>query len=151
MTAHRFHVPEAGPGARVSLPEHAAHHAREVLRLRAGAVVRIFDGAGAEFEATLEAMFLMAAVDGVIQKEELEQLAASFQAIVDMYHVKGLELQSMLDRFNEKLALEQTPEERTAEYERRWKSGGLPKAPSRARAASCTAGWSSGVIAGWPP
>jgi hypothetical protein len=58
----------------------------------------------AEFEATLEAMFLMAAVDGVIQKEEIEQLAASFQAIVDMYHVKGLELQSMLDRFNEKLA-----------------------------------------------
>ena len=30
-----------------------------------------------EFEATLEAMFLMAAVDGVIQKEEIEQLAAS--------------------------------------------------------------------------
>ncbi len=58
----------------------------------------------AEFEATLEAMFLMAAVDGVIQREELEQLAASFQAIVDMYKVKGLELQSMLDRFNEKLA-----------------------------------------------
>jgi hypothetical protein len=58
----------------------------------------------AEFEATLEAMFLMAAVDGVIQKEELEQLAASLQAIVDMYHVKGIELQVMLDRFNEKLA-----------------------------------------------
>ena len=66
------------------------------------------DGAGqeqvAEFEATLEAMFLMAAVDGIIQKEEVEQLAASFQAIVDMYHVKGLELQSLLDKFNEKLA-----------------------------------------------
>ena len=26
-------VPEAAPGARVSLPEHSAHHAREVLRL----------------------------------------------------------------------------------------------------------------------
>jgi len=56
MTTHRFHVPEAGPGARVSLPEHAAHHAREVLRLHAGATVRIFDGAGAEFEATLESV-----------------------------------------------------------------------------------------------
>ena len=32
----RFHVPEAGPGARLELPEHAAHHAREVLRLRSG-------------------------------------------------------------------------------------------------------------------
>src|SRR5712691_1140208 len=56
MTPPRFHVPEAGPGGRVSLPEHAAHHAREVLRLRAGAAVRIFDGAGAEFEAELDSV-----------------------------------------------------------------------------------------------
>ena len=56
MTSPRFHVPEAGPGGRVSLPEHAAHHAREVLRLRAGAAVRIFDGAGAEFEAELDSV-----------------------------------------------------------------------------------------------
>ncbi|MFO0570643.1 MAG: hypothetical protein U0263_33710 [Polyangiaceae bacterium] len=58
----------------------------------------------AEFEATLETMFLMAAVDGVVQKEELEQLAASFQAVVDMHHVRGIDLQALLDRFNEKLA-----------------------------------------------
>jgi hypothetical protein len=58
----------------------------------------------AEFEATLETMFLMAAVDGTVQREELEQLAASFQAIVDMFEVKGLDLQLLLDRFNEKLA-----------------------------------------------
>jgi len=50
----RFHVPKAAPGARVAVPEHAAHHAREVLRLRAGAAVRVFDGSGAEFEAVLE-------------------------------------------------------------------------------------------------
>jgi len=56
VTPPRFHVPEAGPGARVSLPDHAAHHAREVLRLRAGAIVRIFDGGGAEFEAELESV-----------------------------------------------------------------------------------------------
>jgi len=56
VSGPRFHVPEAGPGGRVSLPEHAAHHAREVLRLRAGAAVRVFDGAGAEFEATLESV-----------------------------------------------------------------------------------------------
>jgi 16S rRNA (uracil1498-N3)-methyltransferase len=54
VSAPRFHVPEAAPGARLTLPEHTAHHAREVLRLRAGAAVRIFDGAGNEFEATLE-------------------------------------------------------------------------------------------------
>jgi 16S rRNA (uracil1498-N3)-methyltransferase len=50
----RFHVPSAAPGARVELPEHTAHHAREVLRLRPGAPVRVFDGAGAEFEAVLD-------------------------------------------------------------------------------------------------
>src|SRR2546425_10236260 len=56
MTPPRFHVPEPGPAGRVSLPEPAAHHAREVLRLRAGAAVRIFDGAGAEFEAELDSV-----------------------------------------------------------------------------------------------
>jgi 16S rRNA (uracil1498-N3)-methyltransferase len=50
----RFYVPEAAPGARVALPEHTAHHAREVLRLRPGADVRVFDGRGQEFEATLD-------------------------------------------------------------------------------------------------
>jgi 16S rRNA (uracil1498-N3)-methyltransferase len=38
----------------VELPEHGAHHAREVLRLRAGMSVRVFDGEGAEFEAVLD-------------------------------------------------------------------------------------------------
>jgi len=36
-----------------------------------------------EFEAILEAMFLMAAVDGEVAAEEIGQLAASVQAIVD--------------------------------------------------------------------
>ena len=54
MSLARFHVPSAAPGARVELPEHAAHHAREVLRLRSGAAVRVFDGSGAEFEAVLD-------------------------------------------------------------------------------------------------
>ena len=53
LSVPRFHVPAAAPGARVSLPEHSAHHAREVLRLQAGAAVRIFDGAGREYEAAL--------------------------------------------------------------------------------------------------
>jgi 16S rRNA (uracil1498-N3)-methyltransferase len=54
LSLPRFHVPGAAPGARLELPEHAAHHAREVLRLRAGEAVRVFDGAGAEFEAVLD-------------------------------------------------------------------------------------------------
>src|SRR5262245_33368543 len=56
MTLPRFHVPEAAPGARVSLPEWSAHHARDVLRLRSGDAVRVFDGAGHEFEATLDSV-----------------------------------------------------------------------------------------------
>jgi 16S rRNA (uracil1498-N3)-methyltransferase len=54
MMVPRFHIPEAAPGAVVAFPDHWAHHAREVLRLRAGMAVRVFDGAGSEFEATLE-------------------------------------------------------------------------------------------------
>jgi 16S rRNA (uracil1498-N3)-methyltransferase len=54
MSVPRFHVPTAAPGARVTLPEHTAHHAREVLRLRAGAPVLVFDGAGQEWDAVLE-------------------------------------------------------------------------------------------------
>jgi 16S rRNA (uracil1498-N3)-methyltransferase len=38
----------------VALPEHSAHHAREVLRLRAGAPVHVFDGEGHEFEGVLD-------------------------------------------------------------------------------------------------
>lgn len=54
MSPPRFHVRAAAPGARLLLPEPSAHHAREVLRLRAGAAVRVFDGEGAEFEAVLD-------------------------------------------------------------------------------------------------
>ncbi len=50
----RFHVSSAAPGARIDLPEHAAHHAREVLRLRAGAPVHVFDGEGREYEGVLD-------------------------------------------------------------------------------------------------
>jgi len=52
----RFHVPGSTAGALVELPIHAAHHAREVLRLRAGAAVRVFDGEGREFEAMLDSV-----------------------------------------------------------------------------------------------
>jgi 16S rRNA (uracil1498-N3)-methyltransferase len=54
MRFARFHVPEAAPGARLVLPAHSAHHAREALRLRAGAAVRVFDGRGGEYEATVD-------------------------------------------------------------------------------------------------
>ncbi len=57
-----------------------------------------------EFEATVEAMFLMAAVDGEVAADELEHLAASIQAISDMQAVEGLEFQPTLIALSEKLA-----------------------------------------------
>jgi len=54
MSPPRFHVPAAAAGARLALPDHLAHHARDVLRLARGATVRIFDGAGHEFAAEVD-------------------------------------------------------------------------------------------------
>ena len=54
MSVARLHAPEAALGGRVVLADHTAHHVREVLRLRAADAVRVFDGAGREYEATLE-------------------------------------------------------------------------------------------------
>ena len=57
-----------------------------------------------EFRATIEAMFLMAAVDGEISREEADQLAASIQAIVDMHAMSELKLDEVLEDLNAKLA-----------------------------------------------
>jgi len=54
MSVPRFHLPEAAPGVRLELPAHQAHHAREVLRLRPGTPVRVFDGSGNEYEGQIE-------------------------------------------------------------------------------------------------
>lgn len=64
----------------------------------------------AEFEATVEAMFLMAAVDGDISKEELTQLAASVDAFADLptapAGAKRVDVGAMLTTFDGKLAAE---------------------------------------------
>ncbi|MEB2314136.1 MAG: tellurite resistance TerB family protein [Sorangiineae bacterium] len=60
----------------------------------------------AEFEATLEGMFLMAAVDGEVSEEELGQLGASVEAIMDAHAMEGLRLQPLLDDLNRKLSAE---------------------------------------------
>lgn len=51
----RFFCPiSLAPGERVSLPREQAHHAREVLRLRAGEEIVLFNGEGGEFRGRLE-------------------------------------------------------------------------------------------------
>lgn len=51
----RFYVPQAeGGGQIVALPEDEAQHLTRVLRLKAGAPIRVFDGRGREFDAVVE-------------------------------------------------------------------------------------------------
>jgi len=54
MTTPRLLVPDAASGAVITLPADEAHHVSKVLRLSAGANVRIFNGQGAEWDARLE-------------------------------------------------------------------------------------------------
>jgi len=52
MAIPRFLVPEPlAAGARIALSPASSHHARRVLRLRAGDMLVLFDGKGSEYEA----------------------------------------------------------------------------------------------------
>lgn len=54
MPGHRFYVaPETFSGNLVTLDDEEAHHARSVLRLRAGDDASVFDGEGREIAATV--------------------------------------------------------------------------------------------------
>jgi 16S rRNA (uracil1498-N3)-methyltransferase len=53
----RFHAPAAAaPGDHVTLPPEEAAHLTRVLRLGAGAAVRVFNGRGAEFHGTVDSV-----------------------------------------------------------------------------------------------
>ena len=53
----RFYAPDArAPGDLIDLPDEEAQHAARVLRLRQGAAIRVFNGRGLEFDATIEAL-----------------------------------------------------------------------------------------------
>jgi hypothetical protein len=56
-----------------------------------------------EFEATVEAMFLMAAVDGNLGDEELAQLAASVDAFASLDGKKKVDVGAMLVVLNQRL------------------------------------------------
>lgn len=62
MAAARFFIDAPlASGTEIELPDLIAHHAKRVLRLRDGAAVVLFNGAGGEFAATLSAGPLMRA------------------------------------------------------------------------------------------
>jgi hypothetical protein len=59
----------------------------------------------AEFEATIEAMFLMAAVDGEITDAEIGQLAASVEAMVELAPAaRKVRVDKLLGELNARLA-----------------------------------------------
>jgi len=88
----------------VTAREAARAHARSLIP---GEVLTDTEKSQAsEFAATIEAMFLMAAVDGEISKEEIDQLAASIQAITDIQtggSHGAIKLDATLAELNDKL------------------------------------------------
>ncbi len=58
MRIPRIYDPKLEPqlGAELTLDEFGANHVAKVLRLKPGALIRVFDGHGHEFEATLSAV-----------------------------------------------------------------------------------------------
>ena len=85
----RFFAPEAlASGDLVTLPEEEAQHLTRVLRLGAGAAVRVFNGIGDEFESVVEA----AAKDGVrvrLGKARAPVPEASLQVTLAQAVLKG--------------------------------------------------------------
>jgi 16S rRNA (uracil1498-N3)-methyltransferase len=101
VSVPRFHVAGAAPGARIALPEHAAHHAREVLRLRAGSPVLIFDGEGAEFEATLDSVTrqgVLARLGGPIPPRSPE---SPLRVVLALPPLKGDRMETVIQKATE--------------------------------------------------
>jgi 16S rRNA (uracil1498-N3)-methyltransferase len=100
MSVPRFHVPAAAPGARVSLPEHTAHHAREVLRLRTGAPVRVFDGAGGEWDGVLEAVSRRAVTAHLLHAVETRP-ESPLRLVLAMAALKGDRMELVIQKATE--------------------------------------------------
>lgn len=73
MTARFFCPPPLVPGAEVALPQSAAHHAAQVLRLRVGDAVTLFDGEGGEYGGLLERVSARAASVRVVERRAIER------------------------------------------------------------------------------
>jgi 16S rRNA (uracil1498-N3)-methyltransferase len=70
------------------LPEWSAHHAREVLRLRSGAAVRVFDGAGHEYEAMVDSVTRQG-VDAHLGREVEPRPESPLSLVLAMSPLKG--------------------------------------------------------------
>ena len=73
MTARFFCPPPLVPGAEIALPRSAAHHAAQVLRLRVGDAVTLFDGEGGEYGGLLARVSARAASVRVVERRAIER------------------------------------------------------------------------------
>lgn len=68
---HRFYCPEAGSdGESIELGPDETRHLRDVLRIKSGETIRVFDGLGREFECTVETVGKRSATALVINETE---------------------------------------------------------------------------------
>jgi 16S rRNA (uracil1498-N3)-methyltransferase len=80
-------------GSRVALTPGAAHHVSRVLRLRAGAELRLFDGTGAEFSALL----LDAPRRGEVEVEVGERVASEGESRLQIHLLQGISRGERMD------------------------------------------------------
>jgi 16S rRNA (uracil1498-N3)-methyltransferase len=73
MTARFFCPPPLTVGAEIALPASAAHHAAQVLRLRVGDAVTLFDGEGGEYGAQIARITLRAVSLRVVERRAIER------------------------------------------------------------------------------
>jgi hypothetical protein len=93
--------------AKLATGQSARDAARAFARSRNHKVAAEERARADEFEAILEAMFLMAAVDGEVAPDEIGQLAASVQAIIDTHEGEyRIDLNQALDEMAGRLSRE---------------------------------------------
>jgi len=73
MTARFFCPPPLVAGAEIALPSGAAHHAGQVLRLRVGDALTLFDGEGGEYDAQVARVTSKAVSVRVIERQGIER------------------------------------------------------------------------------
>jgi 16S rRNA (uracil1498-N3)-methyltransferase len=73
MTARFFCPPPLVAGAEIALSSGAAHHAGQVLRLRVGDAVTLFDGEGGEYDAQVARVASKAVSLRVIARQAIER------------------------------------------------------------------------------
>ena len=79
-------------GARIALPERAAHHARAVLRLREGEQVILFDGAGGENDARI-----VSVARGRVEAEVAERRQVERESPLSVTLVQGVSSGERMD------------------------------------------------------